>query len=351
MESMGLKNFYSNKKVLITGNTGFKGSWLSLFLSYLGAKVYGLALSPESQNIYDSANVINGEENSKIIDLRDLKELNNFVEKVNPEIVFHMAAQPLVKESYFNPIETYEINIIGTVNLLESLKNCESFKTALIVTSDKCYQNDEKGIPFSETDPLGGKDPYSSSKACQEIVSQSYYDSFYKNKDINISTARAGNVYGGGDFSKNRIIPDIIRSIYEGHQLEIRNPESIRPWQHVLDVIFGYLTLTEKLHNGIVSNGPWNFGPQKEKNVKVKELIDAVGEIKNFDYQLVQSNEQESINLCLDTSKASDQLSYNQMIDIKKGLSLSIEWYESFYKTKNTETVSLNQISDYLNAK
>ena len=242
--------FWMNKKVLVTGHTGFKGGWLSLWLSHLGADVLGYSLKPNvKKNFFNAVNLSN-EINSIIGNIKDYNKLKKVINKYRPEIIFHMAAQPLVIDSYEDPRNTYETNVMGTLNILEAIRSDKGTKAFINITTDKCYLNNSSKKDFIESDPLGGHDPYSSSKACSEILTSSFRDSFFKNKNnTNIATARAGNVIGGGDWSKNRIIPDILNSIYSSKKINIRNPLSIRPWQHVLEPLYGYMLLAEKLYS------------------------------------------------------------------------------------------------------
>ena len=253
---MGLKtksdinpNFWKNKKVLITGHTGFKGSWLSIWLKLMGANLTGYSLLPTTKlSLFEVAKVKVGMK-SVIGDIRDIKSLSKLINKIKPEIIIHLAAQPLVRYSYKKPIETYETNIMGTINLLEACKKVKSVKVFLNVTSDKCYENKKiKNKKYLETDPMGGDDPYSSSKACSELVSKAYRSSFFKNNDIALATARAGNIIGGGDWSLDRLVPDIFRSMNNRKNILIRNPKSIRPWQHVLEALSGYIILVQNLY-------------------------------------------------------------------------------------------------------
>jgi CDP-glucose 4,6-dehydratase len=242
------QNFWHGRSVLITGHTGFKGGWLALWLSELGAKVYGYSLeSPTIPNFFNIINLKDRIQNSTIGDIRDLAELINSMKAAKPSVIFHMAAQPLVRQSYNNPVETFTSNIIGTVNVLEAARKIETVKVIVNITTDKCYENHEFDLPYRETDRLGGYDPYSSSKACAEIVTAAYRNSFFKKNGIKLASARAGNVIGGGDWAADRLIPDFFRSIENNEILHVRSPQAVRPWQHVLDPLSGYLILAEKL--------------------------------------------------------------------------------------------------------
>ncbi|MDA0902621.1 MAG: CDP-glucose 4,6-dehydratase, partial [Proteobacteria bacterium] len=274
---VSLQEFYKDKKVFVTGHTGFKGSWFSLLLKSLGSDVTGYALDPETtrDSLFRLAK-IDGKIKSHIADIRNFNSLKEILEETKPDIIFHLAAQPLVRESYKYPIYNYETNVMGTVNLLEAAKDLKSLKALVNVTTDKCYENKEWQWPYRENDPLGGYDPYSASKACSEIVTNSYRKSFFEVKNIGLASARAGNVIGGGDFSKDRIIPDIVESIKNNQNVTLRNPNAVRPWQHVLDVLYGYLLLGQKLYeNPKEFSESFNFSPIENKEVNVEEVVNS----------------------------------------------------------------------------
>ena len=257
------KNFWYRKKVFITGHTGFKGSWLSLWLLKLGAELKGYSLKPNTSPSIYKALKLNEVIESEINDIRNFNELEKSITSFKPDILFHMAAQPLVRDSYKDPLYTFETNTIGTANVLEACKFSTNLKTIIIVTTDKCYENDERSSAYVETDSMGGKDPYSASKGCAELITSSYRHSFLKDLKKGVSSVRAGNVIGGGDWSKDRLIPDILRSFEEGKKLSIRNPDAIRPWQYVLEPLSGYLMLAQNLHDDYVNfSSPFNFGPE-----------------------------------------------------------------------------------------
>jgi CDP-glucose 4,6-dehydratase len=267
-------SFFYGKKVLITGHTGFKGSWLSLILADVGANVAGYALPPKNVSHFNLCSIQNLME-SKIGDIRDLKNLTNFFNEFQPEIVFHLAAQAIVSESYDNPITTYETNVLGSVNVLEAVRNSNSVRSLVYITSDKCYENNEWIWGYRENDKLGGHDPYSASKAAAEIVFASYAKSFFKNsKSLFAASARAGNVIGGGDWSEGRVISDCVRAIEKSISVEIRNPNSTRPWQHVLEPLSGYLTLAMNLYKMNIENcEAWNFGPNTNDVYSVEDVV------------------------------------------------------------------------------
>jgi CDP-glucose 4,6-dehydratase len=286
---------YDKRRVLITGHTGFKGSWLCLLLHKLGADVYGYALEPPTNpSLFIEANIAELI-TSYIGDIRDLNKLTKLFQKIQPEIVIHMAAQPLVRESYKNPVETYEINVMGTVNILEACRNTPSVKAIVNVTTDKCYENKEWYWGYRENEPIGGYDPYSNSKGCSELVTSAYRNSYfnpneYVNHGVAIATARAGNVIGGGDWADDRLIPDFIRAISKGEKVKIRNPNAIRPWQHVLEPLSGYLILAEKLFTqGAPYAQAWNFGPDDNDAQNVEWIISKIcafwGENANFEIE------------------------------------------------------------------
>ena len=266
--------FWGKKKILITGHTGFKGTWLSLWLNKLSADVYGISLPPpkNEKNLFNLVK-LKKNINSYFIDIRKKKKLEKTIIKIKPEIIFHLAAQPLVKESYKNPFNTIDTNILGTVNLLEICRKHKFVKTIIVITTDKVYENREQKKPYDENSKLGGFDPYSSSKACVELIVSSYRNSYFKKKGVSIATARAGNVIGGGDWSANRIIPDAVNAWGKNKSLIIENPKSTRPWQHVLDSLYGYLLLAQKISKNHKLSGAYNFGPLNKKQYSVLDII------------------------------------------------------------------------------
>jgi len=342
------KNFWKNKRVLITGHSGFKGGWLSFFLHKAGCKLYGLSLKPEKISFFNQSKVSNLFIQSSFIDICDYRSLKNFLNKCAPDVIFHLAAQPLVLESYTSPLKTFQTNAIGTLNLLDICKSSNKTKSIIIVTTDKCYENSDQRLNyFSETDKLGGKDPYSASKACAEIISNSMRLSFLQKKKINLATVRAGNVIGGGDYSNFRIVPDIFDGIRKNKKVIIRNPYAIRPWQHVMEPIYGYIKLAEKLHKNNKFSGAWNFGPEK-KNIKtVKDIVYGVNKFRNFDFILKKSTKKniEANFLALSIDKIKKSKIWKPKLSFSKTLKLTSEWYTS----KNKTDITKKQIESYLN--
>jgi len=349
-------NFYKGRKVFITGHTGFKGSWLSILLNWLGADVHGYALDPNTNpSLFELAG-IDQIVSSTIGDIRDYNLLSETLKKVQPEVIIHMAAQPLVRESYRNPRETYEINVMGTVNLLDISRQIGSVKAILNVTTDKCYENKEWHWGYRENEPMGAYDPYSNSKGCSELVTSSFRSSFfnpkeYKNHGVALASARAGNVIGGGDWADDRLIPDFIRSITRGQKVKIRSPHAIRPWQHVLEPLSGYLTLCEKLYTaGTAFAEGWNFGPDDKdaKNVEwiTKKICELWGESASFE---IDTNPQphEASYLKLDCSKAKAELGWAPEWDIETTLKSIVVWNKALLAGENMRTVTEKQIMDY----
>ncbi len=347
-----IKDFFSNKRVLITGHTGFIGSWLTKWLTMLDAEVCGYSLDPSSRpNMYDILNL--GDSVTDIRgDIRNREAIQKAMLDFNPEIVFHLAAQPIVLESYDNPVETFDVNVTGTVNILNELTKCRSVKTIIVVTSDKTYRNNEWVYPYREVDALGGRDPYSASKSCQDIVVASFRDSFFKEKGVGISSIRAGNVIGGGDFAKYRIIPDIVRAIGNNDTLRIRNPDSVRPWQHVLEPISGMMLLTERMYENTNFSGPWNFGPDSLAARTVKELVEKfIYYYGKGNYEIQESqNFTESSYLQIDISKAKRDLNWKPCLDFDKTVKETVEWYKAFLNNQsNLNKITERQIDEYSN--
>ena len=353
-----LSKFWKGKKVFLTGHTGFKGTWLSIFLNLLGAKVSGYSLKPNmASSFYDIIKLNKHIYSSTIGDIRDYNKLKKSISNFSPDFIIHMAAQPLVRESYFDPKYTYEVNTLGTVNILNILKEINFVKSALIITTDKVYFNDNKKEYFKENDLLGGFDPYSNSKSCAELVVNSYNYSFFKEKKICVATARAGNVIGGGDFSKDRIIPDYFRSLLKNKKLVLRSPNSIRPWQHVLDPLYGYLLLLMKLYKKqIISGSSFNFGPNKSSNKSVSEVINLIN--KNFDnsVKIIKKksnlkNYKESKVLMLNSDKSKKILRWKSKYNLEQSIKLTSTWFKQCNDKKNQNIleVTQDQIREYLN--
>ncbi|MHB1647040.1 MAG: CDP-glucose 4,6-dehydratase [bacterium] len=355
---MKMKNLfggiYSGRKVLVTGHTGFKGSWLSLWLSLLGADVTGFSLEPDTNPNHIS--LLNIKMASIIGDIRDKKLVYDTVKNCQPDIVFHLAAQPLVRKSYKMPHETFETNIMGTVNLFEACRTSESVKAIINVTSDKCYDNKESAYAYREDDPMGGFDPYSTSKGCAELITSSYRNSFFNVSDYGkkhntlLASCRAGNVIGGGDWSEDRLIPDIIRAAAKNEPINIRNPYAVRPWQHVLEPLSGYLLLGQRLLEGRPEFAEaWNFGPNQENHVTVKEVAEisklSWGQI-NYETQSDPYQPHEANFLKLDCSKANSKLYWNEVWNVTAAIKKTIEWYRAFYDTKKIFTES--DLRDYI---
>jgi CDP-glucose 4,6-dehydratase len=346
-------NIYKDKRVLVTGHTGFKGSWLSLWLKLLGAKVTGYALSaPTEPSHFELLGLdINHVEG----DILDEDKLEAVFRKVKPEIVFHLAAQPLVRESYNNPVLTYKTNIIGTLNVFEACRKTPSVKAIINVTSDKCYSNKEIIWGYRETDEMGGYDPYSSSKGCAELLTSSYRNSFFNNKNGNtnvlLASARAGNVIGGGDWAKDRLIPDIMKAVSQNCVVQIRNPKATRPWQHVLEPLSGYLLLGAELYkNGDNKAEAWNFGPDYSDTITVEDLL---VKTKNYwsdlQYTINRDENQphEANSLFLDCSKAKTYLEWKPVWNCDQALKTTVEWYKNYYEEQKIS--SIDDIIKYVN--
>ena len=343
--------FWQSKRVLISGHTGFKGSWLSLWLQSLGAEVCGLALAPPTKpSLFTEAKVSNGIRN-EIVDIRDFEAVEFVFQSFCPEIVIHMAAQPLVRLSYQEPIETYATNVMGTVHILEASRRAKSTRAIVNVTTDKCYENREWVWGYREDEPMGGYDPYSSSKGCSELISSAYRRSFLETQGIGLATARAGNGIGGGDWAQDRLIPDILRSLLKEEVVEIRNPSAIRPWQHVLEPLSGYLLLAEKLFlkEGDFA-GAWNFGPHNDDTKSVKWIVDNLntkwGVVTRSKLQPGQQPH-EAHFLKLDISKAKQQLGWEPKWSLDTALDKIIDWQKSWCAGEDMRAKCITQISEY----
>jgi CDP-glucose 4,6-dehydratase len=345
---------YHNREVLVTGHTGFKGSWLALWLSQMGAKITGYSLQPPTDP--NHFQLLDLKINSVIGDLRDPDKLKAIVMEQQPEIIFHLAAQAIVRASYRDPAETFASNVMGTVNVLEAARACPSVRAVVIVTSDKCYENREWPWGYREIDPLGGYDPYSASKGCAEIVTGCWRNSYFNPKDYGkshrtlLASARAGNVIGGGDWAADRLVPDIVRATAQSQKVTIRNPQATRPWQHVLEPLSGYLLLGQKLLEGRKEFADaWNFGPSEEENLSVGEIVGQVKELwPKMDYHIEGSPDQphEAGLLRLDCSKARAQLQWVPAWTGSKAVEKTVAWYKYFYEAG--KILSMDHLHHYV---
>lgn len=352
------RNFWCKKRVFLTGHTGFKGSWLSLWLQSMGADVYGYALDvTTSPALFLEANVAVGMRGHTIGDIRNYAFLKRAIEESSPEIIFHMAAQPLVRYSYEEPIETYATNVMGTVHLFQAICELGGAKAIVNVTTDKCYENREWLWGYREDEPLGGFDPYSSSKACSELVTSAYRRSFFQNDKQGgaaLASARAGNVIGGGDWALDRLIPDILRAFQCGGEVNIRNPSSVRPWQHVLEPLSGYLILAQRLYeHGQGFAESWNFGPSEEDARSVEWIVEKMTHLwgRGASWNVNQTHDQphEATYLKLDISKAGGKLDWRPRWSLDKALERTIEWHRDFVDGGNVRAKCLQQILEYEN--
>jgi CDP-glucose 4,6-dehydratase len=346
-------NFWNDKKVFLTGHTGFKGSWLCLWLSRLGAHVTGYALDPPTTpSLFELARV--GElVDSRIADVRDAECLVRTLAEAQPEIVIHMAAQPLVRDSYKIPVETYAINVMGTVHVLEAVRQCPSVRAVVNVTTDKCYENREWVWGYRENEPMGGFDPYSSSKGCSELVTAAYRNSFFNTQHgAAVATARAGNVIGGGDWATDRLIPDCITALLAGEPIRIRNPHSIRPWQHVLEPLSGYLALAQKLYeSGSDYAEGWNFGPADDDAKPVEWIVNRMCELRGSGarYEIdAGDHPHEAHYLKLDCSKARMRLGWQPRWDLNKALTSILDWVNIYSSAGDLREICLKQIDEYV---
>lgn len=346
-------NIYRNKKVFITGHTGFKGSWLSIWLQTLGAKVCGYSLKPNTNpSMYRELDIENKIEKSVIGNILDYETLEDSINDFQPEIIFHLAAQPIVRLSYKEPKLTYETNVIGTLNVLEVARKCKSVRAFVNVTTDKCYENKEIARGYKEDEPMGGYDMYSSSKGCVEIMSSSYRRSFLQEEDsMSMATARAGNVIGGGDWAEDRLIPDCIRYINQNKAIEIRNPIAVRPWQHVLEPLSGYLLLGQKLlETGKDYAEGFNFGPNEESVLKVSEVAQKIIDNYNKGEVIVhkKDNLHEANLLMLNIEKAKTVLNWTPTYTANEAIKETVEWYKHFYaKDTDMYQYTIQQIKNY----
>ncbi len=354
MENM--VNPWQGRRVFLTGHTGFKGSWLSLWLAAKGAQIRGYALDPATEpNLFTVASVADVLDDDRG-DIRDYQKLEASLADFEPEVVFHLAAQPLVRRSYADPLGTYATNVMGTAHVLEAVRNCPSIRAVVCVTTDKCYENHETGQSYRESDPLGGHDPYSSSKACAEIVAAAYRDSYFPTNRLNehrvaIATARAGNVIGGGDWSEDRLIPDLIRGFDSGKPVLIRHPNAIRPWQHVLEPLHGYVMLAEKLLAGRVeAASAFNFGPGAEEEWSVEKIANRLVDLWGSGASWVSDSApsvHEARYLKLDSTKARSELGWQQRLNLESTLEWTLRWYRQWHANGDLAVETLAQITAY----
>lgn len=342
--------FWKGKRVFLTGHTGFKGSWMSLWLHSLGAKVKGYALAPATTPSLFELAKINSLIESEFGNINDSAALAISLQNYKPDIVFHLAAQPLVRESYNNPLETYMTNVMGTAHVLEAIRHTPSVKSVVVVTTDKCYENKEWVWAYRENEPMGGYDPYSASKGCSELVTASYRNSFFDTAKVGLATARAGNVIGGGDFSTDRLIPDFIRAIMNNETVQLRYPQAIRPWQHVLESLHGYLLLAEKLwDNPQRFSEAWNFGPYSQDTKTVAQIVDTlIHKFKRGTWRQDPGNHpHEAHYLKLDIAKAQTYLNWQPVLNIDAALSMIYEWYQTWNEKQDMLEFSLKQIQNF----
>ena len=347
-------SFWNGKTVFVTGHTGFKGGWMAHWLSELGACVHGYALDPPTEpNFFSETNLQERLVSSNIGDIRDLGLLDKAIKQLKPEIIIHMAAQPLVRESYQTPVETFSANVMGTVNLLEASRRVGTVKAIINITTDKCYENKEWTWPYRETDRLGGHDPYSASKACAEVVAAAYRSSFLSTADIQLASVRAGNVIGGGDWATDRLMPDFLRALDVGETLRIRSPNAVRPWQHVLEPLSGYLMLAEQLYKtGETFAGAWNFGPNEDdaRSVEwiVTQLCDRIPGAR-WEFEKIGQLHEAGL-LKLDSSKAKKYLGWAPRWDLETALKNTIEWHKAWRNGEDMKAFSSKQIQTYTSA-
>ena len=353
-----MKKFYNNKKVLVTGHTGFKGAWLTQILVNWGAHVVGVSLPPSTVPNLFSILDIEKKVSNYFLDIRDLEELKKVFEKEKPEIVFHLAAQPIVRISYEDPVGTISTNVLGTAHVLEAIKCTPSVQSAVIITTDKVYENKEWHHAYRENDPLGGYDPYSSSKAAADIITSSYMQSFFNPKDFEkthntlIAIARAGNVIGGGDWAEYRLIPDVIKAVYHDNtHVEIRNPDAVRPWQHVLEPLSGYMMLGKELYEKkTMFSGVWNFGPNNESFVSVRDLAEGAKKILGKGEYVISpdTKKHEAALLKLDVNKAIALLDWKPVLNFEETLDFTFSWYKNYYeKNENVVEFTNKQINTF----
>jgi CDP-glucose 4,6-dehydratase len=345
--------FWKGRRVLVTGHTGFKGAWLSLWLQSLGAHVSGLSLPelPTHPSLYELAGVEGGMERSFACDIRDAAAVEEAFGAVRPEVVLHLAAQPLVRRSFEQPHATYEINVMGTVNVLDAVRTSEGVRAVVIVTSDKCYENDGRTAAYRETDALGGRDPYSSSKAAAELVTSAYRRSFFAGPESSqVASARAGNVIGGGDWGTDRLVPDIVHAATSGSALRLRNPASTRPWQHVINPLGGYLLLAQALWDTPERAGAWNFGPDEQDARTVEWVVERIARLwtEGVRWEVDRdAHPPEARYLHLDSERARNELGWRPALGLDQALLATVEWYRAWRDGQDLRALTLEQIARY----
>ena len=352
MEKMAMnRTFWRGKRVFLTGHTGFKGGWLALWLTDMGAEIHGYALTPPTEpNFFTVANLQDRLARSTIADIRDAASLAQAMQAARPDIVLHLAAQPLVRYSYVAPVETYAVNVMGTVNLLEAVRQTPSVKAVVNVTTDKCYENREWVWPYRENEAMGGFDPYSSSKACSELVTAAYRRSFLKAAGIHLASARAGNVIGGGDWAADRLVPDFLRALDASQTLTIRSPLATRPWQHVLEPLSGYLMLAEKLFTeGQSFADAWNFGPEEADARPVQWIVEYLcGQVPDAVWKCDAASQLHEANMLkLDSSKAKVQLGWRPRWNLQVALGMTLAWHQAWKQGSDMAAISVQQIQAY----
>ncbi|PIR21598.1 MAG: CDP-glucose 4,6-dehydratase [Deltaproteobacteria bacterium CG11_big_fil_rev_8_21_14_0_20_47_16] len=353
-----LVNKFKGKRVLVTGHTGFKGGWFSLWMSHWGANVLGYSIDVPTKPSFFDATQLATRIDDRRGDIRSLEDMQKVFSEFKPELVFHFAAQPMVLESYHNPLSTFSTNVMGTANVLECVRNSPDVKLTMVVTSDKCYENHEKSEGYREGDPLGGHDPYSASKAATEIVAQAWFNSFFKhlNTRMGYCTVRAGNVFGGGDWGQYRLIPDFVRAVTNNHVLKMRHPKNVRPWQHVLNCLWGYILLASHLMDEPEKfSGHWNFGPRTSDHLTAGEVIQSLQETwgkGQWEVEPQQNNQlKETTLLALNWDKAAQNLGWQPVWDLQQGIEKTVEWYNTFLEDpKNIMTISQHHLDTFLKA-
>ena len=344
------RQFWRSKRVLVTGDSGFKGSWLALWLNELGAEIHGVSLPPDQRpNLYSLAKVRKISK-THFVDIRQAGQVRKVIGKIKPQIIFHLAAQPIVRVGYSRAQETWDTNLNGTIHLLEAARKLSSLKVIVVVTTDKVYRNSEKGVSFVESNALGGSDPYSASKAAADLATASYHQVFFQKMGVGVATARAGNVIGGGDWARDRIVPDAIRSWRKGEALVVRNPASIRPWQHVLDSLGGYLILAEKLWKNQSLSGAYNFGPNSSDRKTVRELIQQTKgfyEKRRVVWGSSKRGPAEARVLALNNSKAKKQLGFHPVWGFQQAVGRTFDWYADQSKGGDARKLCLEDIQAY----